>query len=109
MTGTKKAVKKILRLLLNVALLIGILLLCGYLTLDREETLYVLGTYLVLRLILRLVVKTARAIRHSAKERRERRREDPAGAKRKRSSFARAAAILLAGLFLLGGAIAVKN
>lgn len=109
MTGTKKAVKKILRLLLNVALLIGILLFCGYLTLDREETLFVLGTYLVLRLILWLVIKTARAIWHSAKERRERRREDPAGAKRKRSSFARAAAILLAGLFLLGGAIAVKN
>lgn len=109
MTGTKKDGKKILRLLGNTAFFIGILLLCGYLSLDREETVLVLGTYLVLRLILWLMVKTVKGIRHSAKERRERRREDPAGAKRKRSSLARATAVLLVGLFLLGGAAAVKS
>lgn len=52
MTKTGKTLKWFLRLLINAALLAGILLLCTWFSLDREETVFILAAYLVLRLFL---------------------------------------------------------
>lgn len=109
MTKTGKTLKWFLRLLINAALLAGILLLCTWFSLDREETVFILAAYLALRLFLWLLGKIAKGIKHSAEERRERARENPAVVKRKRGGLLRTAAIMLAGLLLLCGAAAVKN
>ena len=101
MTKTGKTLKWFLRLLINAALLAGILLLCTWFSLDREETVFILAAYLVLRLFLWLLGKIAKGIKHSAEERRERARENPAVVKRKRGGLLRTAAIMLAGLLLL--------
>ena len=108
MTKTRKIGKKLLRLLINAALLVGVLLLCTWFSLDREETVFVLAAYLVLRLILWLLGKIVKGIKHSLEERRERARANPAVVKRKRGGLLRTAAILLAGLLLLCGAAAIK-
>lgn len=109
MTKTGKTLKRLLRLVLNAGILLGLLILCGAFSLDREETVFVLAIYLVIRLVLWLLAKIVRGIRRSGEERRERARENPAAVKRKRGGFLRAAAIMLAGLLLLCGAAAVEK
>lgn len=109
MTKTRKALKRLVSLILNVAVLAGILLLCGYSSLDSEETVVILGIYVIVRLVLWLFVKLIKGIKHSAEEHRARREQNPAAARRKRGGILRAAAILLAGLLIVCGAAAVKN
>ena len=109
MTKTRKTLRRLLRLVLNAGILLGLLVLCGFFSLDREETVFILAVYLVLRLILWLLAKIVRGIRHSGEERRERARENPAAVKRKRGGLLRTAAIMLAGLLLVCGAAAVEK
>lgn len=109
MTKTRKALKRIVSLILNIAVLAGILLLCGYFSLDTEETVVILGVYLIVRLVMWLFVKLIKGIKRSVEGRRVRREQETAAVRRKRGGLFRAAAILLAGILLVCGAAAVKN
>lgn len=109
MTKTRKTVKRLISLILNVAILLGIVFACDYFYLSREKTVFVLGLYLAARCILWLIRKTIRGIQDRMEERREQRARNPVTVKRKRGSFFRVLAIMLAGLLIVGGAAAVKK
>lgn len=109
MTGTRKAFKRIIRLLANIAVLAGILIACNYLYLDGEEIILILGLYLAAWLIIWVLAKIVRGIRLGAEKRRERKREDTTAERKNRAGSKRTAAVLLAALICSCGAVAVKK